>query len=219
MHGTDAGAGEHGIGSLGDHRHVDGDAVTFLDAVLLQHIRQTADIVVELVIGDLLVDIGIVAFPDDRRALAMRLQMPVDTVVGDVRQAVLEPLDRHPSLEGGVLDLGIGLEPVDPPAVLVPEFFRILDALLIPFLVPLIVDERAGFRGFEHRVDFGRHKLLLKPSMSCYERALRLPPQACVEFIAVQMHTAIRQRSFVSQRIAILMQCRYRAVISRKFSG
>lgn len=90
--------------------------------MLLQHIGQTADVIIELVIGDLLVDIGIVAFPDDRRALAMRLQMPVDTVVGDVRQAILEPLDRYTSLEGGVLDLGIGLEPVDPPAVLVQNF-------------------------------------------------------------------------------------------------
>src|SRR5690606_30941006 len=40
--------------------------------------------------------------------------------------------------------------------------------------------------------------------------------QACVEFIAVQIRTAIRQRSFVSQRIAIMMQSGYRAPISRK---
>ncbi|MNT13912.1 hypothetical protein D3C72_1488970 [compost metagenome] len=98
----------------------------------------------------------------------MRLQVTVDTVIGDVGQAVLEPPDRHPTLEGRILDLGIGLEPVDPPAVLVPELFRILDALLIPFLVTLIVDERAGLRRFEHRVDFGRHELLLEPDMARY---------------------------------------------------
>ena len=74
--------------------------------------------VVEFVIGDLLVDIGVVAFPDDRDLLAMRLQMPVDAVVGDIGQAVLEPLDRDLALEGRVLDLGIGLEPVDPLAML-----------------------------------------------------------------------------------------------------
>ncbi|MNY17304.1 hypothetical protein D3C86_1506140 [compost metagenome] len=166
MDGADAGAGEHRISRFGYHRHIDGDAVTLLDAVLLQHIRKTADIIIELVIGDLLVDIGVIAFPDDRRALAMRLQVTVDTVIGDVGEAVLEPLDRHPTLEGRILDLGIGLEPVDPPAVLVPELFRILDALLIPFLVTLIVDERAGFRRFEHGVDFGRHELLLEPDMA-----------------------------------------------------
>ncbi len=175
MDGADARAGEHGIGRFGNHRHVDGDAVTLLHTMLLQHVRQSADIIVKLVVGDLLVDIGIVAFPDDRRALAMRLQMPVDTVVGDVGQAVLEPLDRHPPLEGRVLDLGIGLEPVDPPAVLVPELFGILDALLIPFLVTLIVDERAGLRRFEHRIDFGRHELLLKPSMSCFSACRETP--------------------------------------------
>jgi hypothetical protein len=39
MHGADAGAGEHRIGRFRDHRHVDGDAVALLDAVLLQHVR------------------------------------------------------------------------------------------------------------------------------------------------------------------------------------
>ncbi len=59
MHRADAGAGEHRIGRFRDHRYVDGDAITLLDAVLLQHIRHAADMLVELVIGDLLVDIGL----------------------------------------------------------------------------------------------------------------------------------------------------------------
>ena len=43
MDGADARAGQHGVGGLGDHRHVDGDAVALLDAVLLQHIGEAAD--------------------------------------------------------------------------------------------------------------------------------------------------------------------------------
>jgi hypothetical protein len=45
-------------------------------------------------------------------------------------------------VKAGVLDLGIGLEPVDPLAVLAPELLRILDALLVPFLVCFIIDQR-----------------------------------------------------------------------------
>ena len=40
MDRADARAGEHRIGRFRDHRHVDGDAVALLDAVLLQHIGE-----------------------------------------------------------------------------------------------------------------------------------------------------------------------------------
>jgi hypothetical protein len=52
------------------------------------------------------------------------------------------------ALEGGVLDLGIGLEPVDPLAVLSPEFIGILDAFLIPFLVLGFVDKGMALNRF-----------------------------------------------------------------------
>ncbi len=45
MDRADARAGEHRIGRFGDHRHVDGDAVALLDAVLLQHVGEPADMV------------------------------------------------------------------------------------------------------------------------------------------------------------------------------
>jgi hypothetical protein len=61
--------------------------------------------------------------------------VPVDAIVGNVGLAVLEPLDRTLAGEGGVLDLGVGLEPVDPLAVLAPELVGVLDAFLVPFLV------------------------------------------------------------------------------------
>ncbi len=161
MDGADARAGEHRIGRFRDHRHVDGDAVALLHAVLLHHVRHAADVLVKLVIGDLLVDIGVVAFPDDGDLIAVRLQVPVDTIVGNVGDAVLEPLDRDLAVERGVLDLGIGLEPVDPHAVLVPETLRVLDALAIPVLVGGIVDQRAAFRGFQDRIGLCGHGFLL----------------------------------------------------------
>ena len=55
MHGADAGAGQDGVGRLGDHRQVDGDAVALLDAVGLQHVGELAHALVQLAIGDLLV--------------------------------------------------------------------------------------------------------------------------------------------------------------------
>ena len=114
MHGADAGAGQHGIGRFRDHRQVDGDAVALLDAVLLQNIGEAADMLMEFVVGDLLVVIGIVAFPDDGHLVAALLQMPVDAIVGDVEDAVLVPLDRDIGIfVGRVLDLRGRLEPVD----------------------------------------------------------------------------------------------------------
>lgn len=45
----------------------------------------------QFAIGDLLVDIGIVAFPDDRNLITTALQVAVDTVIGNVGNAVLIP--------------------------------------------------------------------------------------------------------------------------------
>jgi hypothetical protein len=92
MHRADTRAGQHRIGRFRDHRHVDGDAVTLLDAMLFQHVRHAADVLVELVIGNLLVDVGIVAFEDDRDLIAVCFQVPVDTVVGNVRLAVFDTI-------------------------------------------------------------------------------------------------------------------------------
>jgi len=74
--------------------------------------------------------------------------MAVDAIVGDVGEPVFEPLDRNVALEGGVLDLGIGLEPVDPLAMLAPEGIRIGNALLIPFEIGRVVNERAFLADF-----------------------------------------------------------------------
>ena len=73
MHRADARAGEHRVGRLRDHRHVDGDAVALLDVAVAQDVGHPAHLVVQLLVGDLLVVLGIVALPDDRGLLGARL--------------------------------------------------------------------------------------------------------------------------------------------------
>src|SRR5690606_30545571 len=99
----------------------DGDAVALLDAVRLQDVGEPADMLVKLAIGDLLVVVRIVAFPDDGDLIAALVEMAVDAVVGDVGLAVLKPLDRDVALERGIGALRIPPEPVYALAVLARE--------------------------------------------------------------------------------------------------
>ena len=48
----DAGAGEHRVGGLGDHRQVEHDPVALLDAEAVQHVAELRDLLVELAVGD-----------------------------------------------------------------------------------------------------------------------------------------------------------------------
>ena len=113
---------------LRDHRQVDRDAITLLDAAVAQDVGHPADLRVQLTIGDVLGFGRVVTFPDDRGLVAAGLQVPVDAVVGDVGLAVLEPLDRDLArLEARVLDLGERRRPVDALPVLGPERVRVGD--------------------------------------------------------------------------------------------
>ncbi len=161
MHRTNTGAGEHCVSCFRDHRQIDGDAITLLDAMLLQHIGKAADIFMQLAIGDLLVDIRIVTFPDDRNLIATAFQMTVDTVVGDVSYAILIPLDRNIAIEIGVLDFGEGFEPINPSAVLGPESIRVGHALIVPFEILLVIYERVLLCPRQNRVKLFRHVILL----------------------------------------------------------
>ncbi len=95
MDRADPRAGEHGIGRLGDHRHIDRDRVALLDALRLQHIGETADMLVQFAIGDVARLGRIVAFPDDRRLVAAGREMTIEAIHRDIGDAVLEPFDRH----------------------------------------------------------------------------------------------------------------------------
>src|SRR6185503_16955519 len=94
MDRADARACEDGDRRLRDHRHVDGDAVAFLDAARLQDVGKAADLGVQLLVGELLVVLRIVAFPEDGGLVTAFGQMTVNTVVAGVECAVLEPFDR-----------------------------------------------------------------------------------------------------------------------------
>ena len=72
MDGADARAGQHGVGRFRNHRQIDGDAVAFLDVAVAQDIGEAADLVVQLLIGDVLGIFRIVAFPDDGGLVASR---------------------------------------------------------------------------------------------------------------------------------------------------
>ncbi len=137
-------AGEHRIGGFGDHRQIDGDAVALLDAMEMQDVGEAIHLVGELGVGDVAGLVGIVAFPDDRGLVGALGQMPVDAIIGDVGDAVLEPLDRHVvRVEARVLDLGVGREPVDPLAVFAPESVRVLYRAAVHLLVFGFVDPGA----------------------------------------------------------------------------
>jgi hypothetical protein len=170
--GADARAGEHRVARLGDHRQVDGDAVALFDVAIAQDVGEAAHLVVQLPIGDLLVFLGIVAFPDDRHLVAALGEMPVDAVVGDVGDAVLEPFDRDVvRIVRAVLDLRRRLVPVEALGLLGPEAVRILDRTVVHLLVLRLVGMGARRPLRRHVVDLVRHPWLL-PVMS--PRSIRM---------------------------------------------
>ena len=83
---------EHRDRRLGDHRHVDDDALALLDFVALEHIRKAAHFAMELLVGDD-APLARLAFPDDRRLVLPRgAEMPVEAVLRDIELAAGEPL-------------------------------------------------------------------------------------------------------------------------------
>jgi hypothetical protein len=74
-------------------------------------------------------------------------------VGGDVQGAVLEPVDRDIVIGvAGVLDLGIGLDPVEPLAVLAPECLRVVDRRLVHLVIFGVVDQCVCRHGGRHGV-------------------------------------------------------------------
>ena len=135
------GASKHGIGCLGHHGHVDGDPVALADAMLFHDIGKLADRFVQLFERNVLVLVRLIAFPDDRHLIAAGCQMPVDTIGAHVQSSVFVPFDRHVVVVvRGVLDLGVGLDPVQPLAMLGPKCVGIVNAGLIHLQILVIVD-------------------------------------------------------------------------------
>ena len=103
--GADARAGQHDDGQLGDHRHVERDAVTLLHAVLLQHVREPADLVEQLLVRARLRVAGVTLEDDGRLVALAGLDPTIETVVARVELAALEPLDTRDGIEAPLQDL------------------------------------------------------------------------------------------------------------------
>ena len=95
MNSTDAGTGEHRHDCLGDHRHVDGDPITLLDASIFEGVGKAVYIGMQFTVGDLFVLGGVVTLPEDGGLVATTFKMAVQTVVGDIQFATLEPFDMQ----------------------------------------------------------------------------------------------------------------------------
>ena len=158
MNRPDACAGEHGVGRFGYHRQINRNAVAFFHAVFLEHIRNAADALMKLPVCDLLIHIGVIAFPQDGNLVAAFFEMAVHTVRADVKRSVLEPLDRKVvRVERGVLDFGEGFDPIKPGRLLTPESVRIADAALIHGAIFFRVDVGRGTPLRRNRIGLSRH--------------------------------------------------------------
>ena len=121
MRRADLGAGEHGDGQLGDHAHVNRDAVAFADAERLEDVGEAIDFALEHSVGQH-ARIARLAFPDDGGFVAARrMRVAIDAVVGDVEFAADEPF--HPG-RFPFEDLLPGREPVESQGFGGPEALR-----------------------------------------------------------------------------------------------
>ena len=91
MDRADPGAGQHGDGGLGDHGHVNGHAIAFLDAEGFQDVGAFADVGVKFAVSDLFDFIFGVALPDDGEFIPQgRFDMAIKAIDGEVQLAVFE---------------------------------------------------------------------------------------------------------------------------------
>ena len=137
----------------GAHPHVDGDAVTLLDAERLQYVRALRHFDQQLLKGERL-HFARLAFPDDGGLIAaMRMDVAVEAVVRDVDLAAREPFHVRTIPVEHLVPL---LEPVEFASNLSPEFLRILLRLFVEVLVllhALDVSARAENSGARRRHD------------------------------------------------------------------
>src|SRR5690606_28366694 len=106
--------------------------VALANSLGLQHVRQPADLLVQLPISDVLLLRRVVPLPNNRDVVLLFWKVSVDAVVGGIGYAVVVPADIDVTRsEGDVLHLRIGREPVTALALLRPEALGIGHRLLI----------------------------------------------------------------------------------------
>ena len=142
MHGTDAGASQHGDHRLRHHRHVENDAVALLDTEVAQDRSQHLGFHLQMVVGDRALLGGERGIVDDRRLLAAALHhMPIDRVPAGVADAPGEPATVNPG--GGIEHLLRRLDPVYGLRGLGPKALGIA----LPAPIDLVIAARAGIHG------------------------------------------------------------------------
>ena len=134
MDRADARAGEHGEQRLGDHRHVDDDAVALADAEIDERRGERRHLVLQLAIADAPLRMGDRAVVIDRRLVAAAGgDMAVDGVEAGVQRRVGKPAAVDAGLR--VEDRLRRADPVDPLGRLGPESKRIGAPLRVDFAV------------------------------------------------------------------------------------
>ena len=92
MHRTQPCAGEHGGHAFEDHRQIERHPVAALHAQLFQRIGHPNHFCVEFAIGEAAARAGrIIWLEDQRRAVGVLRQMPVDRIVAQVELAISKP--------------------------------------------------------------------------------------------------------------------------------
>ncbi len=158
MDGANARTRQHRVRGLRYHRQIDCNPVAFLDPQSLQHVRHLADALVQLLVGNLLIDCRIIPLPDDRDLITSRREVPVDAIGRNVESAVFEPPDVNVTrVKGGVLDALIGLDPIQAAPGLAPKTPRVLDRLFVKLLVVFVVNPSAFGPICRYGVDLLRH--------------------------------------------------------------
>ena len=122
---ADARAREHRDHRLGDHRHVDDDAVASLDSLGRERAREARDGVAQLAVGEGCGGVGDGRVVDERELVgAAVLDVPVERVVARVQPAAGEPAEERCARV--VERARRRLHPVDRGRSFRPEAFRIL---------------------------------------------------------------------------------------------
>ena len=145
MNGADTGAGQHGVGRFGDHGHVDDDTVAFFHAPILEHVTELAHFLEQLLIADVLVLIGFVAFPDNRGLRGALRQVAVYAVIAGIQGGALEP--GSPAFAEVPFADGVpgGLPVQKLFGALGPERVRVIDGLGVPAVVGVAVHQGLFF--------------------------------------------------------------------------
>ena len=136
VHRTDTGTGQHRNRRFRNHRHVDSYDVALANTLGFQSVSELTDAGVQVTVGDLLILLRIVTFPDDGDLVTTGIQMTVQTVHTGVQSAVFEPFDIHiVRVKAHIFNFAVRLHPVDALTVLRPKYVRLLNRLFVHLFV------------------------------------------------------------------------------------